>query len=72
LTKTILTAAKELGARQKKTAGKLISEPARKGIQNHSAKSARKLQHGFEILAADGRVVTPHLVQKIMEESGEM
>jgi len=67
----ILSAAKELAAREKKTAGKVISELARKGIQNHSGKSTRKLLHGFEILPADGRVVTPQLVQKIMEESGE-
>ncbi|HEU5313292.1 MAG TPA: hypothetical protein VFU08_05660 [Candidatus Udaeobacter sp.] len=68
----ILGAAKELAARQKKTAGKVISELARKGIQNHSGKSAGKLLHGFEILPADGRVVTPQLVQKIIEESSEM
>jgi len=50
----------------------VISELARKGIQNHSGKSAGKLLHGFEILPADGRVVTPQLVQKIIEESSEM
>ena len=67
----ILGAAKELAARQKKTAGEVISELARRGIQNHSGKSAGKVLHGFEVLPADGRVITPQLVQKIMEESGE-
>jgi hypothetical protein len=67
----ILGAARELAARQKKTAGKVISELARKGIQSHSGKSTSKVLHGFEILPADGRIITPQLVQKIMEELGE-
>lgn len=67
----ILGAAKELALRTKKTAGKVISDLARRGIQQHRGKSTRKILNGFEILPADGRVVTPQLVQKILEEFSE-
>jgi uncharacterized heparinase superfamily protein len=67
----VLGAAKELAAREKKTAGQVISELARKGIQRHRGKNASKVRNGFEILPADNRVVTPELVQKILEESSE-
>ncbi len=67
----ILGAAKELAARQNKTAGKVISELARRGIHGTRGKPARKIANGFELLPADDRVVTPQLVQKILEESSE-
>ena len=67
----VLGAAKELAARAKTTAGKIISELARKAIQQHQMTSTIKVRNGFEILPADNRVVTPQLVQKILEESAE-
>ena len=67
----VLEAAKELAARQRKTAGKVISELARRGIQSHGGKRTKRVINGFEVLSADGRVVTPQLVQKILEESVE-
>ena len=67
----VLGAAKELAARGKKTAGKVISELARTGIQTHRGKSVKRIRNGFEVLPADNRVVTPQLVQKILEESSE-
>lgn len=67
----VLGAAKELARRQKKTAGKVISELARNGIQTHYGKPRQKIRNGFEILPADKRIVTPQLVQKILEESSE-
>jgi hypothetical protein len=67
----ILGAAKELALRQKKTAGKIISELARTGIQRHHGKSIQKIRNGFEILPAEDRLITPQLVQKILEEFSE-
>jgi hypothetical protein len=67
----ILEAAKELALREKKTAGKIISDLARTGIQTHPGKPNKKIRNGFEIVPADNRVVTPKLVQKILEESSE-
>ncbi len=67
----VLAAAKELAARQNTTAGKMISEMARRGIQSRHGKGSSKHRNGFEILPADKRVVTPDLVQKLLEESVE-
>jgi hypothetical protein len=68
----ILAAAKELARRENKTAGKVISELARKGIHVHGGKASRRYtRNGFEVIPADGRIITPELVQKILEESGE-
>ncbi len=67
----ILGAVKELALRQKKTAGQVISELARSGLQGYRGKPVRKIRNGFEVLPADERVVTPQLVQKILEESSE-
>jgi hypothetical protein len=67
----ILGAAKELALREKKTAGKVISDLARSGIQTHRGRPIQKIRNGFEILPADDRVITPQLVQKVLEESSE-
>ena len=68
----VLRAAKELAARKGETAGKVLSELARRGIQDYGGKVRRKIVHGFEILPAQGRVVTPQLVQRILEKSGDV
>jgi len=66
----VLRAAKELARREKKTAGQVISDLARKGIHAPHPRSAkRKIVNGFEVLPAENRVVTPQLVQKILEET---
>ena len=68
----VLGAAKELAARENKTAGKVISDLARKGIHIHGTKaSKRAVRNGFEVLPAADRIVTPELVQKILEESSD-
>jgi hypothetical protein len=67
----ILGAARELALREKKTAGKVISDLARSGIQRHRGKPIGKIRNGFEVVPADDRVVTPELVQKLLEESNE-
>lgn len=66
----VLLAAKEFAARERKTAGKVLSELARRGIQAPRPAAKRgKLVNGFEVLPAGGRVVTPELVQRILEET---
>jgi hypothetical protein len=67
----VLAAAKELALRQRTTAGKMISEMARRGIQTRHGKPSAKRRNGFEILPAEKRVVTLELVQKLLEESVE-
>jgi hypothetical protein len=66
----ILLAAKEIAARDGKTAGQVLSELARRGIHCPPATTeAPRFENGFEILPAGGRVVTPELVQRILEET---
>lgn len=66
----ILLAAKELAARNGKTAGQVLSELARRGIHcPPPGTEAPTLENGFEVLPAGGRVVTTELVQQILEET---
>jgi hypothetical protein len=66
----ILLAAKELAAREGKTAGQVLSELARRGIRAPAAAAERsRVRNGFEILPAAGRVVTSELVQRLLQET---
>ena len=66
----VLQAAKELSAREKKTAGKLISEWARRGIRAPADESTEPhVINGFEVLPARGRVITDELVRHLLEEA---
>jgi hypothetical protein len=66
----VLQAAKELSAREKTTAGRLISEWARRGIRVRADKSSEPtVLNGFEVLPAEGRVVTSELVRQLIEET---
>jgi hypothetical protein len=69
----VLLAAKELAARQNKTAGKVLSELARLGIQapKGGVRKRAKVVNGFEVIPAGGRVVTEELVRSILDESEE-
>ena len=66
----VLQAAKQLAARERKTAGQVLSELARRGI--HAPRTpfvSPTVVNGFEVLPAEGRVVTPQLVKKLLEET---
>ncbi len=66
----VLQAAKELSAREKKTAGKLISEWARRGIWAPVDEPTEpRVVNGFEVLPARGRVITDELVRRLLEEA---
>jgi hypothetical protein len=66
----VLLAAKELAAREGKTSGQVLSDLARRGINapRPGSKPARVV-NGFELLPAGGRVVTPELVQRLLDET---
>jgi hypothetical protein len=73
----VLFAAKELAAKERKTAGKILSEFFRRAIQSgDSGSSALKpgqpyaLKNGIPILPSRGEVVTTEHIQRIMEEEG--
>jgi hypothetical protein len=67
----VLQAAKDVARREKKTAGKVISELARKALGAHPAgtagKAARPL-HGFRPFPKRGGIVTNELIDKLREE----
>ena len=66
----VLLAAKELASREGKTAGQVLSELARRGIQAPITPGrAAKPRNGFQVLPAGGRVVTPELVARILDET---
>jgi hypothetical protein len=66
----VLEATREMAARTKRTAGKVISDLARKALTSSGAPAAKPhVQNGFEVLPAGGRVVTKELVRKLKEES---
>lgn len=74
LDEDVLLAAKELAARSKRSAGKVISEVFRRGLHASDTPVApqgarNKVAAGFEVLPAGGRVVTARLVSKLREET---
>ena len=66
----VLFAAKDLARREKKTAGQVISELARKGLTGAAASSARepKAIYGFRPFPKEGRIVSNELINKLRED----
>ncbi len=66
----ILFAAKDLARREKKTAGQVISELARKSLTSAAALTARepKAIYGFRPFPKDGRIVSNELINKLRED----
>lgn len=66
----VLFAAKDLARRKKKTAGKIISELARKGLAGAATSTARetKAVYGFRPFPKEGRIVSNELINKLRED----
>jgi hypothetical protein len=66
----VLFAAKDLARREKKSAGRIISELARKGLSGEAKVSARepKAVYGFRPFPKEGRIVSNELINKLREE----
>jgi hypothetical protein len=66
----VLFAAKDLARREKKTAGQVISELARKGLTGAGALTARepKAVYGFRPFPKEGRIVSNELINKLRED----
>lgn len=67
----VLEAAKEISYRTRRTAGQVLSDLARKALSTAAPVSRGKVAtvNGFEILPAADRVITPELIQKLMEDA---
>jgi hypothetical protein len=73
----VLFAAKEIAAKERKTAGKILSDFFRRGIQSDSADASGMapgqpfvFKNGIPILPSRGELVTTEQIQRIMEEEG--
>lgn len=67
----VLFAAKDLARREKKTAGQVISDLARKGLAGAVALTARepKAIYGLRPFPKEGRIVSNELIDKLREDS---
>jgi hypothetical protein len=66
----VLRAARELARRQKKTAGRVISELARRALAASPVDRAKdpKAVHGFRPFPRRGGIVTNELIDRLREE----
>ena len=67
----VLRAAKELARREKKTAGQIISQLARRALGTAPKPDAArepKALHGFRPFARRGRIVTNEAIDKLRDE----
>jgi hypothetical protein len=65
----VLLAAKELGKRERKSTGQVLSELARKGLAaSNSDLGSQEEFLGFRPLPARGVVVTSELVERLRED----
>ena len=72
----VLFAAKELAAKERKTAGKILSEFFRRAMHAPAAATSKAsatkylMKNGIPVLPSRGEVVTVEKVRRIMEEEG--
>ncbi len=66
----VLFAAKDLARREKKTAGQVISDLARKGLAGAEALTAHepKAIYGLRPFPKEGRIVSNELINKLRED----
>ncbi len=65
----ILQAAKEIAAKEKTTAGAVISRLARKGFTTSSPEKLR-IRNGIRMFPRRGEIVTLEHVRRLMDEEG--
>ena len=68
----VLQAAKELAVKEKRSAGAVISELARRGFQAGPASSSSgiKIRNGVPLLPSRGEQITLSHVRQILDEEG--
>jgi hypothetical protein len=69
----VLQAAKELARRERKTAGRIVSELARRGLTEAKYTSSRKVAAkevflGFRPFARRGTIITNEMIDRLREE----
>jgi len=66
----VLFAVKDLARKEKKTAGQVISELARKGLAGNTSLAANEPEpvYGFRPFPGEGRIVSNELINRLREE----
>ena len=64
----VLSAAKELAAAQNKTAGKVISELARRALIGTAPSPEPEYRNGFRLLPRTGKLITAEFIDKLLDE----
>jgi hypothetical protein len=64
----VLSAAKELAVARRKTAGQVLSELARQALTRPTTTGSEERRGGFRLLPRTGKIITPELVGKLLEE----
>ena len=71
----VLQAAKELGQKERKTAGKILSELARAALTKSTGQpgplgpGGTVLEDGWHVFPATGQIVTSEMVERFLEEA---
>jgi hypothetical protein len=66
----VLMAAKELARRERSSAGKIISDLARRSLTHPPTNGKQKVRAGIPILPSRGQIVTPEKIREIMDREG--
>ena len=68
----VLTAAKELARRERKSTGEFVSELMRDALRKRATRTTRRGRefHGFRPIPAGGAIVTNDLVDELRDELG--
>ena len=64
----VLSAAKELAAAQKTTAGKVISDLARTALIGPQNQEKAEYRNGFRLMPRTGVVITSEMVEQLLED----
>jgi hypothetical protein len=67
----VLMAVKEMARHEKRSAGSVLSDVARRGLTTPRAEwPTPKYRNGFRVLSSGDRVITNELVNRIRDEEG--
>jgi len=64
----VLAAAKELASGQKTTAGKVISDLARRALTRSTDRAEARYRNGLRLMPRTEEVVTPEMVERLLED----
>jgi hypothetical protein len=64
----VLSAAKDLAAAKKTTAGKVISDLVRKALTKPAARTGPEYRNGLRLMPPAEGIVTPEMIEQLLED----